>query len=523
MRKWICVVLTLILVLGLFAGCTKPSGPSDGTQPVDKTISDEKLTYTIFAYGLQQYDGQNADRVISVLEEKFNVTLKFTGAPWDGWQEKLSSLINSGQTPDLFFALPNQASYANYVKNEMMLPLDAYVTAEETPYLSALLGSDNFKNLTFDGKHYFMPVVCPQNNHMIVVRRDWMEKLNIEAPKTLEEFTAMLQKFTENDPDGNGKKDTYGMTASSTLDWFVHFKTSYGVTPGWSKNSEGKYQLDVFSDGYADYLSYLQNLYAKGYLKQEFYLGMDSDADEDFAAGRAGCYLTNNGMKIEQITDTLGAADPSASIDVIPVPSATAQGSFVGFGGYWGGWNISADAKEPMRLIQMLDYISSPEGQMLMTYGIEGVHYTVQDGNFVPNIAERQEEGDDKWQNPSGEPIGPYCIGQYFTNNIYTIENGQVKIRFDYGFFSNPEIVEKANQYSENITVNLEPVNILDFPSDYNKIMARMNDKIEILSVRIISGQLTVEEGLAELQAELKTLGYEKMVGYVTETMSKFE
>ena len=53
--------------------------------------------------------------------------------------------------------------------------------------------------------------------------------------------------------------------------------------------------------------------------------------------------------------------------------------------------------------------------------------------------------------------------------------------------------------------------------------MARINDKIEILSVRIISGQMTVEEGLATLKADLTALGYEKVAGYVADTMSKFE
>ena len=46
---------------------------------------------------------------------------------------------------------------------------------------------------------------------IMIARRDWMDKLGIESVTNLEEFEAMLEAFTRQDPDGNGVDDTYGI------------------------------------------------------------------------------------------------------------------------------------------------------------------------------------------------------------------------------------------------------------------------------------------------------------------------
>ena len=50
------------------------------------------------------------------------------------------------------------------------------------------------------------------------IRKDWLDKLGLEQPKTIDDFYNVLKAFKEQDPDGNGANDTYGMIVTDYLD-----------------------------------------------------------------------------------------------------------------------------------------------------------------------------------------------------------------------------------------------------------------------------------------------------------------
>ena len=41
------------------------------------------------------------------------------------------------------------------------------------------------------------------------IRKDWLEKLGLEEPKTVDELYNVLVTFRDKDPNGNGKKMKY--------------------------------------------------------------------------------------------------------------------------------------------------------------------------------------------------------------------------------------------------------------------------------------------------------------------------
>ena len=65
---------------------------------------------------------------------------------------------------------------------------------------------------------------------LLWLRQDWMDKLNLEAPKSLEDVEAILKAFVENDPDGNGTNDTIGMILSNEI------YGKYGGSPMYANN-----------------------------------------------------------------------------------------------------------------------------------------------------------------------------------------------------------------------------------------------------------------------------------------------
>ena len=69
-------------------------------------------------------------------------------------------------------------------------------------------------NASIDGKTYATDRARALGRNGVTIRKDWLENLGLEEPKTIDEFYNVLKAFTKDDPDGNGKDDTYGLVAS---------------------------------------------------------------------------------------------------------------------------------------------------------------------------------------------------------------------------------------------------------------------------------------------------------------------
>lgn len=68
------------------------------------------------------------------------------------------------------------------------------------------------------------------SNHVVAIRQDWLNKLNLEVPKTLDDYITVMRAFTNDDPDGDGEKNTYGMGGSGTGTLSPLFG-AYGASP----------------------------------------------------------------------------------------------------------------------------------------------------------------------------------------------------------------------------------------------------------------------------------------------------
>ena len=75
-----------------------------------------------------------------------------------------------------------------------------------------------------DGKIYSVPISA--QSFAMFIRKDWREKLGLPQPKTWEDVRKLAEAFTNKDPDGNGKADTFGMaipgsTTRGYASWFM--------------------------------------------------------------------------------------------------------------------------------------------------------------------------------------------------------------------------------------------------------------------------------------------------------------
>ena len=336
----------------------------------------------------------------------------------------------------------------------------------------------------------------------------------------------MLKYFTVEDPDGNGQKDTVGMVASSEVDWFNNFTASFGLGASWTKNADGEYDVTALSDNYKDMCNYFANLYKNGYLYGDFHKLSDAEKLEKFTSGKCGVMLAQNASMVDHIVNQmansalLGKLTTEDAylkyIDVIEMPSGTDhEGAYWGDNWYWGGFSVSYDVEEPMRLVRILDYLMSEEGQKLRMFGIEGIHYDMEGDTVVPNLVERSREGT-RFQITDlekGEETGKYVIGVYFSENRFTVdENNDLSVIYDTDVYKNKALINKAYKIIADDELNYEPnALMIDYSEKYYESFVSVKDEMKTMFIKIVTGESDYNTEINAFKSRIGELGYDAM------------
>src|SRR5690606_36699454 len=94
------------------------------------------------------------------------------------------------------------------------------------------------KSVTLDGRMYAIPSIQGQSDgvHQMWIRKVWLAKLGLEAPKTIEDLEKLARAFVEQDPDDNGKDDTIGIAGQQNggrlyANFLESMNNTYGLDP----------------------------------------------------------------------------------------------------------------------------------------------------------------------------------------------------------------------------------------------------------------------------------------------------
>ncbi|CAK4836598.1 unnamed protein product [Aphanomyces euteiches] len=280
--------------------------------------------------------------------------------------------IGTSDLPDLMPQITGtQAS--KLIKGDQLLDMKPYLDQYLSPLAKQILYSDDGAimnaTLTSDGKQYLLPVTAADMRADIKslwIRKDWLDKLKLQAPKTTQDFENIAKAFTESDPDGDGKADTYGFGIAGKnnliLDWggtdgvFEMFHTQPG--PWWDeslfyeKDSSGQIIWSGSKPGVKQALSLLQDMYKKGYLAKDF---GTADLPQDFAAGKVGMYIGRWWQAGWPLPD-LKKKDPKADWIVVGMPSSDGQPTQP-FGYRPGNVYaaVSKNSKNPEAIVKMIN------------------------------------------------------------------------------------------------------------------------------------------------------------------------
>lgn len=543
LRKILIPVLVLFSIL-ILSACGGESEPD-----VDET---GKSILRIFMNGGNAYEGRKKDSIWLKIEEEANVSLNIEGATHNSdYYQTLNPMINTGDIPDVIFTVPSSSdkAYNNWIEQDLLWNIDELLAEKpgEYPYLEAIFNSDQYKNITYgDGAHTMIPFINSNSGWAIYYRSDWLIKVgysetdsagNIVAktPKTIEEFAEVLKLFTENDPDGNGKKDTYGMSPYGEPFYLNPLYHAFGVTPDYDLDSEGNATFMYLTPEFKNFLSWFNGMYSKGYIDPQFATNKNSDDREKFYEGKSGILITNAETHVTWIADAFEGANGTGKLTIGDAPVGTTNlgkegaSGFSDWGGWWGGYSISKDCKDPHAALRLFNYLYSPEGTLTRCYGLEGIHYEIVDGEAKALIDGRNEEPDGTFsvclqKDGTTAPTGYYKLGISFCGNFtwnedFTALSSKIE----------PNIIDE--RYSDLIALGVEKnklcssklTNVTGFYPSFRTKMSKIEDEAITYSIQAIMGNKNLTSDYDALLEQLngKTYDWDGVQKMIEEVASK--
>ena len=347
-QKVLTILLALVMVTGILAGCGKDAGKetqgvtaAGSETPATPTEPAEPITLTLF----NMDDQTKNSPLCKELEKRFNIRLESREVKQDAWKEQYQMMIASNNIPDIFTWLDFQ-TYTKYVDQGILAELSPDMLRQYAPRIvewqEKNLGGDPFKYTMRNGKNYALPMLWTLGSNMMVnaIREDWLNNVGItKMPETLDELEAVFDKFKNGDPDKNGKNgDTYAIAGyiDASFSTYTYVFGAFGVYPGIFTEENGKIVRGEVEPGAKQALETLKRWYDKGYIDPEFVVNKYNNAVEKWYASKYGfvnfawwevspaaAYF--NGSWYEPLIQK----NPGAKLTVIPYPKGP-DGKFGG-------------------------------------------------------------------------------------------------------------------------------------------------------------------------------------------------
>ncbi|SFD48931.1 putative aldouronate transport system substrate-binding protein [Paenibacillus catalpae] len=309
----------------------KQETPSEPADPFGKYA--EPVTITIGKWidpaaekTLPAGDTVENNQYTRFTEEKLNIKFDHVWqAQGDAYKQKLKLAIASNDIPDAMVV-----EYSDLVKlveaGQLQDMTDVYKNYA-SPQIKEIYDSADgigLEQATFDGKLMAIPnsQTLADSIYLMWIRQDWLDKLGLQPPKTVDDIAAVAKAFIDKDASGKG---TAGLTGSKPL--FEMNNSMGGLDPifaafhsyplNWLKDSSGNIVFGGITQETKEALGKLRDMYAQGLIDKEF--ALRSDNLELVKAGTSGIFFAPWWMGYYPLPDSM-KNDPAANWKPYLVP-----------------------------------------------------------------------------------------------------------------------------------------------------------------------------------------------------------
>ena len=388
-RKSFALLLALAMFLAMFSGCTKqPEQPSTPDTPgqtetpntpaaPNEPVSEEPVKLSVCksntSWG-RSVDADHIEAVVAEVEKATNTDIEVIAPPHNGYAEKVNILLTSGDIPDIYTIPDASDNTGTHAVRGYLAPLDDYI--KNVPELSIL---DNLDMSTWQvkGVTYALPDAATANK-IIWVRKDLADKygLNIKEVMSTDEFKTEFLKVNQ--------KEIVPFAMPKSISNFQYFHNAFSAYAGIIADDSGKYYDGFDTDEMRQSLTYLKDLYDTGVLDREFITNANSVVREKTQTGKAASVLdySRNYMMYRSQSIAFNCDTEYLPIYKLTGPDGNSYGNH---NDGTSGSGVSSKCENVQKALEVLAYMNfTPEGEKLFSLGIEGIHYTIEDGVITP-------------------------------------------------------------------------------------------------------------------------------------------
>lgn len=530
-KRVVALLLSAVLVMGTLVGCggksDKEAGSSDtgttqeqsaGSTGAETSVSDGPIdvlnqseTMKLAIVCLQGYT-QPDSQIQKWMEERYNLDVEIVALPgWSDATAKITLLMtDETQRPDIIWWWNMEKDFAQWVDAGLLVDVAPYMEKYTTmrDYYNSIDPGILFYASNDDGSIYRIPGdVAEPACETLWIRQDWLDNLNLEVPKTLDELEEVMYAFTNDDPDGNGVKDTYGYGGDG-YDIRTFWPWVQGTGDGlgrfeFIKMDDGSYVYGATTEDCKNWLARVSKLYADGVFTPNIIT--DTDRDEEMANGGFGVtyswVIYNNPSSGPM--KSFYSSNPDAKwvpIDMVAGDNGNPQDNPASTAAwcYFGITNVCSD---PERAYAIWDDMAKPENYIHRRFGVEGEHYKDNgDGTYEILIS---GDGDEN----TSQNIGLKLFQDLFSRkDECNIENTESTSELFDKVFKN-----SRDAYSHTIEKKDPSIYVVN-----NEIGTDIGDTAKEYIWSVIGGSKSLDDWDAYVQ-EIKDLGEQRIIDELTE------
>lgn len=203
-------------------------------------------------------------------------------------QDEVEQLVEAGLIEDL------TESYNNCISDRIRKMYESY--------------GDSLKDMvTYDGKIMALPETnITDGPNLVWLRKDWMDKLGLSEPHTIDDVVNIVKHFISEDPgnngmDASGKPNTVGLAVDTDVTGECGYSSEFlldiifacfGAYPKqWIMSDDGEIVYGSVTDEAKEALSYISSLYNQGVIDNDFLLRTSTNICELIENGQCGSFF----------------------------------------------------------------------------------------------------------------------------------------------------------------------------------------------------------------------------------------
>ena len=437
--------------------------------------------------------------VQAALEEHTGMPFTMQWVPAASNAEKVNAALASGSVAD-------STSITGLSNSSIRSGVTSGLFWDVEPFLQEF---DNLKALDptviegarLDGALYGVPFQKILARYGVLIRQDWLDRLGLEVPHTVEDLGEVAKAFAQGDPTGTGtsvtgfidREESFAVAFRSLAGYFgagesFQIDDSGTAVPAWS------------SDAWKEAMQWYRGIHEAGAVNQEFITTQKQNQQQAIAQDKGGIVVTGL-FEAKNYVNLANSINPDSDVEWTlinditygDVPRRILSDTGGGVGGLFAISTQSVRSEDDLRtVLGFVDAMLEAEPHDLMTNGIEGTHYELDAEGAVTIIDQAL------WE----QEVQPYSSSR-LAENAFTYKS------------SDPYVNLADDMMAENAEYAItNPVQTLNSDT-YNAQWATINQSVNDAYNTFMMGQTSMSDYEATIEG-LRGQGLDDIIAEYT-------